>query len=96
MTNDSPPDPQSLWAYKRGEIDDAEYTRRYREKLQTLLQRDPGAFEGLLSLGASETPQALACYCRAGVFRHRHLLLEFLETLADEHEEPFLYGGEIL
>lgn len=85
-----------LWAYKREEVSDEEYTRRYREKLENLFQRDPGAFEELLSKVVSGTPHAIACYCRAGKFCHRHILREFLEEIADDNEIVFRYLGEIL
>lgn len=87
------PEPDVLWAYKRGEVTDEEYTERYTQKLRSLFIREPSAFEDLLN---TDTPKALACYCRAGKFCHRHLLLTFLQELAEDNEISFVYAGEIL
>ncbi|AUR89251.1 protein of unknown function DUF488 [Vibrio phage 1.121.O._10N.286.46.C4] len=38
---------------------------------------------------------ALACYCRAGQFCHRHLLVDILEKLCNHHGINFERGGEL-
>lgn len=38
---------------------------------------------------------ALMCYCKAGVFCHRVLLVEYFRSLCKAHDIPFEYMGEI-
>lgn len=82
-----------LWAYKRGEVSDEEYTRLYREKLAQGFVERPDDFEAFLHQSG---PLAVACYCRAGTFCHRHLFITFMQTVAEDNEIPFEYLGEIL
>lgn len=86
----------ALWAYKRGEVSDEEYTRLYREKMRSLLLSDPRAFEALLEGEDGIEEKALACYCRAGKFCHRHILLEFMQEVAEDNGIAFEYLGEIV
>jgi hypothetical protein len=39
-------------------------------------------------------PQAIACYCRAGKFCHRHLLLSYFELICTRRQIEFEYRGE--
>lgn len=82
-----------LWAYKRGEVTDEEYTRVYREKMQKQLLATPEAFEELLE---GDTDKAVACYCTAGKFCHRHIYIEVLSEIAEDNGIVFEYCGEIL
>lgn len=86
------PEEKLLWAYKRGEVSEEDYRTAYLARLETSLRNNPEAFEGLLE---RTEPIALACYCRAGVFCHRHILVEFLSELADDNDMHFKYLGEL-
>lgn len=87
------PHPDVLWAYKRGEVTDEDYTTIYVNKLRTLFVEAPEAFESLLT---GEGSKAVACYCTAGKFCHRHPFIDFIRTLADDNGIDFEYAGEIL
>ncbi|MDF0591721.1 DUF488 family protein, N3 subclade [Candidatus Methanocrinis natronophilus] len=77
-----------LQAAKRGEIDEAEYSRRYREEVLSRL--DPAAVYADLGEDA-----VLLCWERAGAFCHRRLVAEWLEEeLGVSVPEMGEVGGE--
>jgi len=82
-----------LWAYKRGEVTDEEYTHIYLEKLKKHFREAPEDFEGFLQRPG---PIAIACYCTAGKFCHRHLYLQYIQAVADDNGYLVRYLGEIL
>lgn len=79
------PDFAHVMAYKRGEMDEATYTEHYLEKMER------SRIENLRIWDYLETyPRlAVACYCKAGQFCHRHLFA----PLAKAHLES--YGLEV-
>ena len=86
-----------LWAYKRGQVTDEDYTTIYQGKLQSLLRSDPSAIEALLDPEAGETEsRAVACYCTAGKFCHRHIWIDFMRDVAEDNGIHFEYCGEIV
>lgn len=87
------PEASVLWAYKRGEVTDDQYTDLYLERMRTHFRRDPGAFENLLK---KDGPIALACYCTAGKFCHRHLFLSFISEIAEDNGYNLVPRGEIV
>lgn len=87
------PYPDVLWAYKRGEVTDEQYTEVYREKLRKQLLSTPEVFEELLE---GTEPKAVACYCRAGKFCHRHIYIDVMSEIAEDNGIAFEYCGEIL
>lgn len=83
------PDWEFLMAYKRGEIDQAEYTRLYLERMEESKRRFPKTWEGL----ATHPKVALACYCQAGAFCHRLLFRDLMEQhLKDQGLDVTLQG----
>lgn len=71
---------------KAGRISEAEYTHRYRAILDYWWFQDLEFWDDLLN-----TPViALGCYCPAGAFCHRHLLVEFLRSVTEVD-----YRGEL-
>lgn len=82
-----------LWAYKRGEVSDEEYTQLYLEKLRKRFIEAPEDFQQFLEKSG---PVAVACYCRAGKFCHRHLFVGFIQEVADDNGYTVRYAGEIL
>lgn len=87
------PYPDVLWAYKRGEVTDEQYTEVYRDKLRKQLLSTPEVFEELLE---GTTDKAVACYCTAGKFCHRHIYIEVMAEIAEDNGIVFEYCGEIL
>lgn len=60
-----------LWEYKRGRINEEEYTRHYLAQLEDL---DEHGYDWDLLIG-----KALICWCARGKFCHRNILADFLE-----------------
>lgn len=67
-----------LRRYKENEINDDIYTDEYYKLLFQRYQVTPNAFDPLF--GEDEKPVALMCYCGAGKFCHRYLLMSFLSN----------------
>ena len=86
------PDWDLLRAYKAGDIGKQEYTVRYlRRMVQTQLE-SPDEWDRVL-----EYPElALACYCKAGQFCHRHLLKELLIERHFELGNDAVDAGELM
>lgn len=67
------------------------YTHQYRELMRTSWRQNPAAWKALLA----HEKIAVACYCTAGVFCHRHPLVDFLEAVAKWEGIPFTRRGEL-
>ena len=65
-----------LSGYKKGYVDEDQYTKTYLSLLEERYLSHPDYFEAL----SLKPIIALGCYCRAGVFCHRLLLVKFLES----------------
>jgi len=87
------PEDAVLWAYKRGEVSDEDYTELYLKRLQEQFRASPEVFEQFLM---NEGPVAVACYCAAGKFCHRHVFVPFIKLVADDNGCPLTLCGEIL
>ncbi|MGG4591655.1 hypothetical protein ACLPJK_25710 [Pseudomonas aeruginosa] len=86
------PDRFLLYAYKQGRIDEEQYRQQYLEKMRESLRSFWYRWEQVASMPVV----ALACYCRAGEFCHRHLLTECFCRYCHKRSIPFEYLGEIL
>lgn len=83
------PDPDEVTRYKRGETSEDDYTDLYlaRMKRTKILQPEKWA-----QLNKMERV-AVACYCRRGVFCHRHLFTPLMkENLVERGYEVVLHG----
>lgn len=78
--------------YKSGKITDKEYTDIYLELMRDRYKNNKDLFYGILN---SDTPIVLGCYCKAGDFCHRHLLVDIVSAVARKQGLPFEYKGEI-
>lgn len=87
------PEDAVLWAYKRGEVSDDQYTDLYLERLRNNFRASPEGFRTFLE---REGKTAVACYCPAGKFCHRHLFVSFIKELGDDNGYTIKYRGEIL
>lgn len=76
---------------KSGEITEEEYTEVYLRMMEQSIERYPLMWEELLLLGKI----AVACYCSAGKFCHRHLLVNVLEGHCKRRGYEFKRLGEI-
>lgn len=87
------PEPSVLWAYKRNEVSDDQYTVLYLERLRGQFRAHPEAFQEFLE---QEGPICVACYCGHGKFCHRHIFVGFMEEVAEDNGYPLKVCGEIL
>ncbi len=78
--------------HKNGSMDDDTYSRLYRDMLVRSWTENRQKWMDFLQ---SDDQFALACYCKAGVFCHRHLLIKFLSQLCNQLGIHFEYYGEL-
>ncbi len=72
-------------------LTDQQYTEIYLDLLSSRYRANEQAFVELI-----QRPQLiLLCYCRPGVFCHRHIALDILEKIAHAKGLPFTRGGEL-
>jgi uncharacterized protein YeaO (DUF488 family) len=72
-------------------LSDDQYTEKYLDLLRQRYRANEQAFIELI-----QRPQlVLLCYCRSGVFCHRHIALDVLEKIANAKGLPFMRGGEL-
>lgn len=86
------PEWEMVMGHKAGSLSDGDYTDRYLKILNRSLITNPEDWDRLLS----QPSVCLACYCRAGCFCHRLLLVPFMKTLCIERGLAFKYLGEIV
>ncbi|WJJ55186.1 hypothetical protein [Xanthomonas phage RTH11] len=77
---------------KNGSMDEDTYSQLYRDML---VQSWKGNRQKWMDFLNDDDQYALACYCKAGVFCHRHLLVKFLQQLCKQLNIPFEYYGEL-
>lgn len=77
--------------HKSGRLTDHDYVNEYRE-LMTFSYRNHK--EEWLDLLRSDKV-AIACFCKAGSFCHRRLLVSMLDLVARTHQIEFKYIGEL-
>ena len=78
--------------HKNGSMDDDTYSRLYRDMLVRSWTENRQKWMDFLQ---SDDQFALACYCKAGVFCQRHLLIKFLSQLCKQLGIHFEYYGEL-
>ena len=78
--------------HKAGTLSDEEYSALYRNILLESWKKDRQKWLDFLN---DDDQYALACYCRAGKFCHRHLLVKFLRQLCKQLGISFEYYGEL-
>ena len=79
--------------YKEGGISEEHYTQLYEKRIRNELVERPEVFQVLLD---KDTSIALACYCKAGTFCHRHLFIDILSEIADDNGYDIEHCGEIV
>lgn len=76
--------------YKRGVMSQAEYERRYRERMRMSYTHYLDRWMALCN-----TPDVvIGCMCPAGVFCHRLILTDILDRVCKFAAIPFTYVGE--
>jgi len=85
------PEFSNVMAYKRGELTEKHYTDLYLAKMATSLVEFPRYWKRL-----EFYPRiAFACYCKAGVFCHRHLFLKLVKELLEAAGHEVIVRGEL-
>jgi uncharacterized protein YeaO (DUF488 family) len=77
--------------YKKGVINEEGYTVRYLNLMRSSYAIRKERWIALLDSGSV----TLLCYCRAGAFCHRILLVNILKTVGDALGYEVVYEGEI-
>ncbi|AEH03597.1 hypothetical protein AVT69_gp172 [Pseudomonas phage PhiPA3] len=72
-----------VMGHKAGTVSDQEYEELYFQLLGDRYHAYPEYFEWLLA----HDRLALGCYCKAGNFCHRLLIVKFLKQISDEVED---------
>lgn len=86
------PDFDKVMAYKAGKLSEEEYTKFYLAKMELSKQRYPNGWDSL-----TKRPRiALACYCRAKVFCHRHLFAQLAKDYLESRNIEVVLRGELL
>lgn len=85
------PDFAAVMAYKRGEMSEEEYTARYLEKMGHSRVENKRAWDYL----ETYPRLAAACYCKAGVFCHRHLFVQLAKTHLESYGLEVELMGEL-
>jgi hypothetical protein len=86
------PNWEDLMAYKRGEVDNHEYSIRYLKKVLPTVQTHPDDWEIL----RRHKTFALACYCKSGEFCHRHIFSALVVTYLQSLGEQVQFKGEMI
>lgn len=84
-----------LQSYKSGLTTDEEYEKEFKRaiKIRWMVNHD---FVNLVSHMIHEPNiQVLGCYCPAGTFCHRHLLVDFFKLYCEKNNIEFEYLGEL-
>jgi uncharacterized protein YeaO (DUF488 family) len=76
---------------KSGEISEARYTEVYHQLMRRSFVEHKDEWLALLS----KEKIAIACYCKAGAFCHRHLLVEYLIAACRYFKIEYTLGGEV-
>lgn len=85
------PNYTSLLQYKRGELAPEPYSWLYLERMQTSFDIRRAMWDRL----TTKRKLALACYCKAGEFCHRHLFLRMMTTYVQTQGMTVHYHGEL-
>lgn len=86
------PDFNLVIDYKEGIVDEIVYEASYLEKMRYSLRTHPDIWNNLLTINPKI---AIACYCRAGRFCHRHLFRVLMEKYLVTKGHTVQYMGEI-
>ena len=88
---------KNLMAHKAGEIDNDTYRAEYVKLMVARIRDNPENFRALfLDLLNGKESIVLACYCRAGHFCHRYILINDVLPMVNELLGiDFEYLGEI-
>lgn len=85
------PDFGDVMRYKRGELSEQEYTKIYLDRMEESKLVLPRSWQSL----NKRSEIALGCYCKAGVFCHRHLFKEIMQVHLEAQGFTVIQEGEL-
>lgn len=86
------PDFGDVMRYKRGELSEEEYTKIYLERMTRSKIVCPRFWQSL-----DRRPEiAFACYCKKGVFCHRHLFIKLVQENLEQQGYVVILEGELV
>lgn len=85
------PTPEALRAYRLGVMSSEEYRTLYVAQMRLSFVQQRSEWELL----KTKQRAALACYCAAGAFCHRHIFSELLSAYLTREGIPVVHHGEI-
>lgn len=80
-----------LMEYKNGGSDET-YTSKFIPLMRESFKNNKQAWLSLCNM----EEVCLACYCKAGAFCHRHIIVDMLEKVCEREGIPFERCGEIV
>jgi len=86
------PEMRNVLRYKNNELDEEDYTKLYVAKMRHSVMTKNSEWEKLLG----HDKFIIACYCRAGNFCHRHILLDLFTKYAATQDTEVINMGEFL
>ena len=86
------PTGELLGNYKSGIASEYDYQQIYLNLMRVRWSQDPQWF---IDFCQRYDKVALACYCGAGQFCHRLILVDILRNICIKYNIPFLYSGEL-
>ena len=81
-----------VMGYKDGSLTEADYTEAYTRLMRQSLKDNPDRW---LQVAQSRTVTFL-CYCKAGTFCHRYILVDLMTKYAESIGIDVFYAGEYL
>lgn len=85
------PSAQALAQYKAGTMNETSYRQLYVQRMRMSFMAQRSQWEQL----KSKERLAVACYCAAGAFCHRHIFAELLQAYVQREGVPFTLRGEL-
>lgn len=77
--------------FKNGTLTEEDYYLQYKELMTRSYKENKAKWLELLQ----RDEVAIACFCKAGSFCHRRILVSFLQLVAKTHKIEFSYEGEL-
>ena len=85
------PDFGDVMRYKRGELSEEEYTKIYLERMERSKEVCPRRWASL----NQRYEIAVACYCKKGVFCHRHIFVKIYKAFLEAQGCVVIEEGEL-
>lgn len=85
------PDFALVRLYKAGQLSEQDYTQAYLERMRASYAAQPAVWAEL----EKDQRVAVACYCKAGAFCHRHLFVQYMSKHLQNRGHQVELAGEL-